>query len=155
MYRKCQLYGAYEKALFTPGDAAPTPTQLGGIMVGLLICYDVEFPELAGRLATSGAEIVLVPTALPESMQAAFIAEKIVPVRAFENQIAIAYANHTGQDGRFIYAGRSCIVMPDGADGARAGVSGAGVILADYDLQAYSLSRLANPYREDRRVDLL
>lgn len=155
IYRKCQLYGSYETDLFTPGDRAPAVFDLHGVNAGLLICYDVEFPEYARSLALAGAEIVLVPTALPDSKYAPFIAEKLVPVRAFENQIAIVYADHAGEDERFAYAGRSCIVMPDGADIARAGPSGATVILADYEPSAYEKTRVANPYLDDRRIDLL
>jgi predicted amidohydrolase len=97
---------------------------------------------------------VLVPTALPQSEHSQFIAGKVVPVRAFENQIAIVYANHAGSDVRFTYAGRSCIVMPDGDDRARAGRSGPTVLVADYEQGAYVQSRAANPYLGDRRTDL-
>jgi 5-aminopentanamidase len=105
-------------------------------------------------LALGGAELVLVPTALPESEHAAFIAERVVPVRAFENQVCVVYANHAGSDGRFVYAGRSCIAMPDGSDAARAGRHEAELILADYDPARFADSREANPYLADRRAEL-
>lgn len=155
VYRKCQLYGAYEKAIFAPGDRAPAVFDLHGMKAGLLICFDVEFPEYTRRLALAGAEIALVPTAQPDNEYAPLIAEKIVPVRAFENGIAIVYADHAGRDERFAYAGRSCIVMPDGRDAARAGPTGAAVIVADYEPSAYAKDRTENPYLEDRRADLV
>ncbi len=154
IYRKCHLYGDYERRLFTPGDSAPHVVELGGMKVGILICYDVEFPEAVRHLALAGAELVLVPTAQPETPDAPFIAEKIVPVRAFENGIAIVYADHAGGDGRFAYAGRSCIALPDGTDGARASASGSAVIVAEYEPSNFAQSRLANPYLMDRRRDL-
>ena len=126
----------------------------GGMRAGLLICFDVEFPEYTRRLALAGAEIALVPTAQPDNEYAPFIADKIVPVRAFENGIAIVYADHAGKDERFAYAGRSCIVMPDGSDAARAGPTGAAVIVADYEPAAYDKDRAENPYLADRRTDL-
>ena len=64
----------------------------------MLICYDVEFPENVRRLAQAGAQAVLVPTALPASDHADFIARKMIPVRAFENQLFVAYVNHCGAD---------------------------------------------------------
>jgi 5-aminopentanamidase len=155
IYRKCQLYGAYEKAIFTPGDRAPAVFDLHGIKAGLLICFDVEFPEYTRRLALAGAEMVLVPTAQPDNEYAPFIAEKIVPVRAFENGIAIVYADHAGKDERFAYAGRSCILMPDGRDAARAGPTGAAVIVANYESSRYATARTENPYLADRRADLV
>ena len=154
VYRKCQLYGDYERELFAPGEGPPPLFELGGLKVGTLICYDVEFPETVRRLAAEGADLILVPTALPESEHAAFIAEKLVPVRAFENQVAIVYANHAGMDGRFEYAGRSCIVMPDGGDAARAPARGPALIIADYEPSRHAASRAANPYLADRRADL-
>jgi len=75
-------------------------------------------------------------------------------VRAFENGIAIAYADHAGGDDRFAYAGRSCIALPDGSDGARAPASGSAVIVADYEPADFTKVRAVNPYLKDRRSDL-
>lgn len=154
VYRKCHLYGDYERSCFTPGDRMPGVLELDGLRLGILICYDAEFPETVRRLALAGAELIVVPTALPESAHASFIAEKVMPVRAFENQVALVYANHAGSDGRFAYAGRSCIVMPDGRDAARASTSRAELLISDYDPSAYRASRHENPYLADRRSDL-
>ena len=154
VYRKCHLYGAYERRLFVPGNTPPGLIELGGMRIGLLICYDVEFPEAVRRLAVAGADVVAVPTALPESEHAAFIAERVVPVRAFENQVALVYSNHAGVDALFAYAGRSCIVMPDGTDAARASASAAELIVADYEPARFTASREANSYLADRRADL-
>ena len=78
-----------------------------------------------------------------------------MPVRAFENGIAIVYADHAGADGRFGYAGRSCIALPDGTEGARAAPTGSEIIVADYNPAAFEAARTANPYLKDRRTDLL
>jgi predicted amidohydrolase len=154
VYRKCHLYGGYERDLFRPGDRPPGVIELAGLRVGILICYDVEFPEAVRHLALDGGELILVPTAQPATPDAAFIAEKIVPVRAFENGVAIVYADHAGADEHFAYAGRSCIAMPDGSDAARAAPSGATILVADYEPGRYAACRIANPYLADRRVDL-
>jgi predicted amidohydrolase len=154
VYRKCHLYGDYERALFTPGDAPSRIVNWGNTVVVMLICYDVEFPEAARRLAADGAGLAVVPTALPQSDHAAFIAENMVAVRAFENQMAIVYANHAGEDRRFAYAGRSGIVMPDGSTAARASPSEPVVIVADYDPDLFADLSRVNPYLADRRTDL-
>ena len=152
IYRKRQLYGVYERTLFSPGPATDMLCTVTGLTFGLLICYDVEFPELVRRLALAGADAVLVPTALPESPFANFIATAVVPVRAFENQIFIAYANHAGRDDSFSYAGRSRIVGPDGSTLAAAGAYEDTVIFADIDLDAFACSRDANTYLSDLRT---
>lgn len=154
IYRKCHLYGPYERGLFAPGDKAPELVDVDGVKVGLLICYDVEFPESVRHLASAGADVIVVPTALPESEHAAFIAGKILPVRAFENQVAVIYANHAGSDERFTYAGRSCIAVPDGSLAAQAPGDRAALIVADYEPGNFAQSRLDNPYLADLRRDL-
>lgn len=152
VYRKMHLYGDYEKSLFCPGDTAPPVFRIGNLKAGLVICYDVEFPEMVRHLALAGAELVLVPTALPVCDHAVFIARSIVPVRAFENQVFVAYANHTGRDGKFTYAGLSGIAAPDGSDLARASETGAGVLIAEIDPAAFAVIRASNPYLTDRRL---
>ena len=155
IYRKRHLYGDYERDLFTPGDSAPRVVDLGALKAGILICYDVEFPESVRHLALAGADLVLVPTAQPQASFASFIAEKIVPVRAFENGLAIVYADHAGADERFAYAGLSCIAMPDGIDAARAGPAAAELIVADYAPENYAACRRENPYLADVRTGLM
>ena len=120
-----------------------------GLKLGFLICYDVEFPENVRRLARAGAELVVVPTALPAEPFANFIATRVVPVRAFENQIFVAYANHAGHDSRFSYAGLSSVAAPDGACLAAAADDAPALIFADLDPAAYEASRRANSYLVD------
>ena len=110
-YRKVQLYGARERRLFRPGDAHVVFTWRGK-RFGLLICYDVEFPEHVRALASAGCEAILVPTA----NMAPFMGVNLilVPARAMENAVAIAYANLCGREGDLAYVGRSLIAGPDG-----------------------------------------
>ena len=155
VYRKAFLYGGYEKGLF----AAPAPqsciVELGGLKVGVLICYDVEFPENVRRLAQAGADLVAVPTALPASEHAAFIARNVIAVRAFENQVHVAYADHCGDDKNFAYAGLSHVAAPDGATLSAAGTEPC-LLIADIDLEAYAAAREVNPYLDDlRQVTLI
>jgi predicted amidohydrolase len=65
-YRKCHLFGALDRDMFRAGDSPPAVIELDGIRVGLLICYDVEFPESVRLLALASADLVAVPTALME-----------------------------------------------------------------------------------------
>ncbi|MEO3430978.1 carbon-nitrogen hydrolase family protein [Pelagibius sp. CAU 1746] len=151
VYRKTHLYGDYERALFTPGEVRPAIADWGGLKLGFLICYDVEFPENVRRLAEAGAEVIVVPTALPEGPYAGFIATQVVPVRAFENQIFVIYANHAGRDARFGYAGLSCIAAPDGRCLAASDGNEPALLFAEIDPAAYEESRRANSYLADLR----
>jgi predicted amidohydrolase len=151
IYRKSHLYGDYERALFRPEQPTADIIDCHGLKLGLLICYDVEFPENVRRLAKAGAQAVLVPTALPSSDHAALIAQKMIPVRAFENQIFVAYVNHCGADERFVYAGLSGIAAPDGTLLAKAGAHKEALLLAKIEPEAYRASAAANTYLADLR----
>ena len=146
VYAKQHLYGDYEKALFTPGSSPSEVFEIAGMKAAVLVCFDVEFPERVRELATAGAEIIFVPTALPASNGSRFVAEKIVPVRAFENQIFIVYVDHAGNDALFAYQGLSCIAAPDGSRVAFASDDTFAVLSASIDRDDYVESRRQNPY---------
>ena len=152
VYRKSHLYGAYERELFAAAPPAAVTLDFRGVKLGMLICYDVEFPENVRRLALAGAEAVLVPTALPAGDYAAFIARQMVPVRAFENQVFVAYVNHCGADPLFAYAGLSGVASPDGRLLAAAEADKALLLFADLDPAAYAASAAANSYLTDLRA---
>jgi predicted amidohydrolase len=64
VYRKTHLWDA-EADLFRPGDLAPPIVDTPAGRLGVLICYDLEFPEMPRRLALSGADLIVVPTNWP------------------------------------------------------------------------------------------
>lgn len=154
-YDKVHLYGDYEKSLFSRGTALCPIVEFEGVKFGLLVCFDVEFPESVRELALRGADAVLVPTALPQSEIGAFISQNVVPVRAFENQVFVAYANHSGADERFHYQGQSCIAAPNGRFLAHAQQEGPSLLIADIDRNAFEDSRKQNPYLEEVRLSPL
>ncbi|WP_369203529.1 carbon-nitrogen hydrolase family protein [Streptomyces sp. PU-14G] len=151
-YRKTHLYGSYEAEHYTPGSHLVVQARLAGLTFGLLICYDVEFPEAVRAHALAGTDVLLVPTALMCPYDA--VATTLVPARAVESQLYVAYANRVGREGEFDFAGRSCLAAPDGTVPARAdGVSQA-LLVADADPAFLRASRERNPYLADRRPEL-
>ncbi|MCF3963654.1 carbon-nitrogen hydrolase family protein [Streptomyces fuscigenes] len=150
-YRKTHLYGEFERERFTPGDRAVVQADLDGVRLGIMICYDVEFPENVRAHALAGTDLLLVPTAQMRPFE--FVAESVVPVRAFENQLYVAYVNRTGPEGPFDFVGLSCLAGPDGTAAARAG-RGEELVLGDVDPRVLAASRAANPYLGDRRPGL-
>ena len=152
-YRKCHRYGAYEKRHFRPANALPQLFTLGGMTAAMLICYDVEFPEMARFLAASGADLLIVPTALPKGALSRRVSDLLVPARAMENQIFIAYAGLCGSENGFAYEGGSVIAAPDGSVLARAGREEA-LLIAPIVPKRYESAKAENPYWADRRSDL-
>ncbi|MEU4983872.1 carbon-nitrogen hydrolase family protein [Streptomyces sp. NPDC021969] len=150
-YRKTHLFGCLERDHFTPGEQPVVQAELNGLTVGLMICYDVEFPENVRAHALAGTDLLLVPTAQMHPFQ--FVAESVVPVRAFENQMYVAYVDRVGREGEFEFVGLSVLAGPDGVARARAGRAEE-LILADVDPAFLATSREANPYLKDRRPGL-
>jgi 5-aminopentanamidase len=149
-YRKTHLYGSYEKKFFQPGDSL-IMAELEGLNIGILICYDVEFPEAVRTLAYAGADLIAVPTALMEDY--CRVAEKVVPARAYESEVYVAYVNRCGSEGDTVYCARSCLVGPDGRDVLRAGLTEE-LLLADIDKNTIAEAKETNPMLSDLRPDL-
>jgi predicted amidohydrolase len=140
--------GGYEARYFTR-DSHVQVFDFEGWRCAILICYDIEFPEAARHAALQGAELLIVPTALGKEWP--FVAEKMVPVRAFENGVFVAYANYAGVEGDLAYLGSSRVVGPDGALVAQAG--GREELLgAVLDKSAIAAARARIPYLNDRTV---
>ena len=150
-HRKTHLFGDIDARSFTPGAGDCPVVDLDGVRVGILICYDVEFPEAVRCRALAGADLVAVPTALMRPYEV--VARTIVPARAYENQVYVAYANRAGQEAELVYCGESCVVGPDGSDLARAG-SGEELLLAEIDPARLASSRADNTHLRDRRPGL-
>ena len=157
VYRKVHLWGKYECSLFTPSnDLLRGCFDFHGIRCGMLICFDVEFPESVRMLRMNGVEIVFVPTALANS----FNALVTVPSRAFENGCVVCYANNVGADPSLpdlIYCGLSVIAMPDGSATRMSGsVTEESLSLALVDLEGAVVNeaRARNDYLACRRPEL-
>lgn len=149
VYRKSHLYGDYERKWFSPETPSTVLVKLCGLNLAMLICYDVEFPENVRRLAQAGVDLIVVPTALPTGYSAAFVAEKMIQVRAFENQVFIAYVDHCGADDNFSYGGMSRIVAPDGSLLDEAPAEGEKLLFADIEPLDFATSRAENNYLAD------
>lgn len=150
-YAKTHLFGAIDHSQFTPGEALSPVVELEGWRVALAICYDIEFPEVARSLALGGADLILVPTADMEPYSS--VPMKMVPTRAEENGVFVAYANYCGAEGDIRYCALSCVAGPDGADMARAG-RGEELLVADLDRGAIARRHRAIHYLADRRPEL-
>lgn len=149
-YRKTHLFGELDRAAFSPGEDLVT-AEVDGVKVGVLLCYDIEFPEPARRLALGGAQLIAVPTAL--MAPAVWVAETLVPARAAENQIFVAYANRVGSEGELTYVGRSVVAGPEGAL-AIGSAEDEALIHADIDLDAIARARRKYSYLDERRPAL-
>lgn len=148
-YDKLHLYGTGDATQFTPGTRAPAVFAWRGWRLGLLICYDVEFPESVRALALQGADAVLVPTANMREFDE--VQRLLVPVRAYENRVHVVYANACGREGATRYGGLSTVAGPLGEVLVRAG-RGPALVSTVLRAQALRQSRRESPLAA-RRLD--
>ena len=149
-YRKTHLFGEMDRAQFSPGDASPMVFEWLGWRLGLLICYDVEFPETVRGLALQGADAVLVPTANMTGFDE--VPNLLVPARACENRLFVAYANACGSEGDVRYGGLSTVAGPGGQVMAQAGREAA--LLAVRLVRDGKERARSHDYLGQRRTDL-
>ncbi len=113
-YRKMHLadFGPFHEHQFFSKGTEPVliDTKLG--KVGLTICYDIFFPELAKNYALKGAEMVVCISASPTFSRRFF--ECMVPARAIENTVFVLYSNLVGREKGLVFWGGSMVCGPRG-----------------------------------------
>ena len=107
-YRKVHLPFLGVDRFTTPGDQPFAVHDLGGLKIGMNICYDGSFPEAARCLMLLGADLVVLPTNWPTG--AISTAKTLIPARALENHIYYAAVNRVGTERGFNFIGMSRIV---------------------------------------------
>lgn len=130
-YRKTHLPLLGIDRYLSPGGEITPPCKTSLARVGMLVCYDIRFPEPIRVLALAGAQIVLLPTAWPD--KAALYPDFLIRARAEENRVYIAAANHVGEERGVLYLGRSIIAAPDGEILAQGGRGEEEILYADID----------------------
>jgi predicted amidohydrolase len=131
-YRKTHLPFLGVDRFVTPGDEFKVfDTALGRI--GLIICYDLRFPEVTRTLALAGADLVALPTNFP--MAARLQCDVIAPARAAENRIYLLVANRVGKERWGEFCGLSQIVDPYGNRLVETDETTETLLVADVDVE--------------------
>jgi predicted amidohydrolase len=156
-YRKVHLFDvnipggprARESTCYLPGQEAVV-VSVGGVAVGVAICFDLRFPEFFLCLRQGGAEVIVVPSAFTASTGADHW-ELLLRARALDSQCFLVAANQCGEHpGAGASFGHSLVVDPWGEVVARAGTDPA-VLMADIDLRRVAEVRDALPIRGEER----
>ncbi len=118
-YKKVHLFKLTNEHLhYRAGDQCTIfDTSFGRI--GLMICYDLRFPELARTLFKDGAQMLLVSAQWPLARREHW--KTLAQARAIENQLFVVCTNRTGSDGALKFPGESMIIDPKGEIIATAG----------------------------------
>jgi len=150
-YDKTHLFTPMgEDNYYTPGDHL-CRFRLDGVDCGLIICYDIRFPELTRSLTVQGLDMLFVVSQWPKVRT--FHLRSLTTARAIENQMFVACCNSCGVAGDTVYGGNSAIIDPWGETIALAGETEE-IISARCDLQVLTSIRSTIPVFRDRCTKL-
>ena len=150
-YDKTHLFTPMgEDQYYTAGDHL-CRFMLDGRPCGLIICYDIRFPELTRSLTVLGLDMLFVVSQWPKIRT--FHLRSLTTARAIENQMFVVCCNSCGTAGETVYGGNSAIIDPWGETIALAGESET-CITADCDMQILDNIRSSIPVFRDRRPEL-
>ena len=140
-----------EKIFFDQGEELSVFSTTFG-KIGLLICYDLNFPEVAKALTLQGAELLVCISASPSITQRYF--ETLLPARALENTVFVAYVNLAGNQEDLIYWAGSQVYDPLGNLIIKAPYFKESIITCDIHLKQLEVARARRPVLRDIRPEI-
>lgn len=150
-YSKIHLFRLMEEEKYLRSGEKEGRLELDGVQAGMMICYDIRFPELARKLALGGAALLFVPAEWPNPRLHHW--RTLLTARAIENQMYVIACNRVGTSGTTSFFGHSMIIDPWGEIIAEGG-EGEAIIRATIDLGLVAEVRSKIPVFEDRRPPL-
>lgn len=132
-YRKVHLPYLGVDRYTTTGNRGFQVWDAGGLKVGMLICYDLAFPEASRVLALAGADLIVLPTNWPPGAQCT--SDCVANARALENAVYLAAVNRVGQERGFEFIGRSRICDTNGHTMAFAPTAEPTILYAELNLE--------------------
>jgi predicted amidohydrolase len=150
-YRKIHPFRGENKFFSKGNSLEPISLKKQNLKIGLEICYELRFPEVARKLALAGSDLLITTAAFPNPKSEHW--KTLVRARAIENQIPHIACNRIGSAPGISYFGNSMIVDSLGEVKAEAGDKER-VIVYDIDLSAKDEIRQDVPVFKDRRVEL-
>ena len=146
-------FGPFEERVFFAGGRKPVVADGMHARIGLTVCYDIFFPELVKLEALRGAQIIVNISAAPTTSRQSF--EHVMPARAVENGVFVAYVNMVGVHGGLVFSGGSVIFDPRGDEVCRAKNLEEDVVEAEVDIGNIAVARRFRPLGRDVRPEVL
>jgi predicted amidohydrolase len=139
-YRKMHLPYLGVDRFATPGPNPPIVFESGGLRIGVLICYDLRFPEAARMCALDGADLIALPTNWPVGVD--FHPGIFAPSRAAENHCYLLACDRVGTERGTTFIGRSVLFDYDGHQLAAANDTEEELLVGDIDPDAARRTRV-------------
>ena len=145
-------FGPFEEKLYFKEGEKPFVVNTDFGKIGVQICYDAFFPEVAKAQAMQGAKIIVNISASPITSRAMF--ESIIPARAIENTVFFVYVNWAGLQRTMEFWGGSMIYSPRGSLIHKAPYFEEEINVEEIDMDEIEIARRIRPTLRDTRADL-
>jgi len=146
-------FGPFEERIFFAEGKDVMVAEGMHAKIGLMICYDMFFPELSKLETLLGAQMLVNISAAPTTSRPFF--RRVMPARAVENAIYVAYCNMVGVHGSLVFGGGSVLYSPRGDELVRAKDLEEDIVEQEIDLAEIDVARQFRPTVRDTRVELL
>jgi predicted amidohydrolase len=146
-------FGPFEERVFFAEGRDVIVGRTKNATLGLMICYDMFFPEVSKLETLLGAQILVNISAAPTTSGPFF--KRIMPGRAVENGTFIAYCNMVGVHGSLVFGGGSVVLSPRGEEIACASDLDEEIVEAEIDLSEIDVARRFRPVVRDTKPEIL
>lgn len=150
-YSKLHLFRLMDEEKYLQAGQKLGKLTLDGIEAGMMICYDIRFPELSRSLALQGAKVLFVPAQWPHPRLHHW--RTLLQARAIENQMYVIACNRMGTSGTSEFFGHSMVIDPWGEIIVEAGEEDT-ILYGEIDLDVVEKVRQTIPIFADRRPQL-
>jgi len=146
-------FGPFEERVFFSHGKNAVVAQGLHARLGLMVCYDMFFPELAKLESLLGAQMLVDISAAPTTSRLSF--QRVMPARAVENGVFLAYANMVGVHGSLVFGGGSVLYGPRGDALTAAKELEEEVLEQEIDFADLEVVRRFRPLLRDSRPEIL
>ena len=150
-YSKVHAFSPFGEDKHFASGKAPSPIRTEHAKIGVSICYDIRFPELARKLSLEDMDILFLPAQFPTVREVHW--NVLLQARAIENAVFACGCNRVGHDKKHEYGGNSQIISPWGEILEKGSSDKEEVVTAAIDLKKIAQAREAIPVYKDRRPE--
>lgn len=151
LYDKLHLFGLMREGEYLSQGTKRVTFAIDDVSCGIIICYDLRFPELTRALSLTGTQLLFVPAQWPKPRLHPW--RILLQARAIENQMYVMGVNRVGVQGKTEFFGHSMVVDPLGVIIAE-GCEEEEILFADLDLEKVNQTRKQMTCFLDRRPEL-
>lgn len=145
-------FGPFEERVFFANGSEAVVAHGLHARLGLTVCYDMFFPELAKLESLMGAQVLVNISAAPTTSGPSF--RSVMPARAVENGVFLAYANMVGVHGSLVFGGGSVVYGPRGEAIAAAKELEEEILECEVDFAELEVARRFRPLLRDSRPEI-